>query len=91
MKKINKFILRIRVAWSVLFIYDHFFIINLKRTELIRSFKGEDFDAEGYRVGLQPYNQQMIIKTMGENIDEDSLVLMKAEFEAMAEMNYGTI
>ena len=81
----KKILLRLKIAYYALFVYDHYFIINIKRKELKNMFLGNEFELDGFRCGLQEYNQCAIIKTMGNEIDDDEFILMKDEFEAMAE------
>lgn len=49
--------------------------------------KGDDFEVNEYYHKLQPYNVLFIKKTISDNIDEVDLALMKAQFQAEAELN----
>lgn len=82
--KWRKFKVRIQVAWCVLFKYEHWFIVNLTEKQLIDHFKENDIDIQIKMCALWEYNVLALINHMHSSIDQDDLVLKKAEFEAKA-------
>jgi len=81
----KKILMRIKIAYRVLFCYEHCFIINVTRENLKKSILLEDFHVDGFRCGLQEYNQNYILNRLACQFDDDDLFLMRAEFEASAE------
>lgn len=75
-----------QVAFCVLFRYEHWFIVNLTEKQLIEHFKENDIDIQIKMCSLWEYNVLTIINRMHSSIDQDELILKKAEFEARAEL-----
>ena len=81
----RKILQRIKIAYYVLFKYQHFFVMNVTEENLIRQLNGEDYDIKGERCGLQNYNMNHIVKCWADMTDDDDMLLQKIQFEAMAE------
>ena len=81
----KRIIMRIKIAYRVLFYYEHYFIVNVTNENLKKTILHQDFDVDGIRFGLQEYNQNYILKNLAGQFDDDDLFLMRAEFEAKAE------
>lgn len=80
---IGRFIVRLRMAYCVLFEKKHHWIlINLKHEDFIKILKDESFDLEYSYFALRPYLIAKIFHQLGAQQDETDLILLKAEFEA---------
>lgn len=82
--KFKKFKIKLKIIKNILFNWDHFFIMNLDERNLKKMLREQDFDMDSSYHGLQYYNVLYIIKQIASTIDDDDLVLKKAEFQAKA-------
>lgn len=75
------------IAFNILFCrYNHFYITNIHRDQLVRLISEEDFNVEIIHLGLHPYNVTIATKFLSNAKDEDDIVLEKADFDASAEL-----
>ena len=78
------FIIRLRVARKVLF-GNHWFLVSISDSELDNMLLGEDFETEMEFKGLHKYLINNYVYLMSKDIDENSLLLNRMEFEVEAE------
>lgn len=87
MKRIrfNQFLIRLKTAWKILTKPSRSWVlISLENRDLRSMISEKDFDIDLGWHKLQPYTMYRLIEaTM---IDKDDLILMKAEFQAEAEL-----
>lgn len=84
MKQIKRYFRRLVTAYTVLK-YPHCICICLTTEELTNNLKGKDIETHMRFHGLQQYNCHSIIRQVDNAISDEDLVLMKADFMAMAE------
>lgn len=81
----RKFIVRLRTAFNILFNrYDHWTLLVMRTKDLENLLLETDFNVRQVDYQLQPYNSACLIKGVASLYDDDTMILMKAEWEADA-------
>jgi len=81
----KKLMIKLKVCYYILSgKYQHWFIVNLTRHDLIKLFKKEEFLIQTECCGLREYVILKTLKSMGDAIDDDELELNRIEFEVNA-------
>lgn len=88
--KWNKFLLRIRIAYNVLFVHEHFVVHSVTTIELENMLKEKPYEISTEYVGLQQYNISTITKDQADSIDDIDYALQKFAFFGEAEFYYPT-
>lgn len=89
MKRIrfNQFLLRLKTAWRVISKpKSGWLLISLDKFKIESLLKGEDTDPQITYHRIQPYVVMLMIKAAADSQSDIDMVLMKAEFEAEAEL-----
>jgi hypothetical protein len=73
-----------------MFVYKHWFIVNLNRQQLIDLVSDGDFECDIVHHGLQRYNVEDIMKKCAAATPDVDHILNKAEFEAKATLRNKT-
>lgn len=87
--KIEKFKIRITTCYKILFVWKHWFIAPISEQQLRDYFMDKDVEFTFTKHGLQNYNVFAIIKGIANQKDDIDMALMKADFEAQAQITYG--
>jgi len=86
MKKLK---VRLRACWLILTRnYDHWFIVNLSKEDLIKLLNNQDFEVDAFLHGIQPYIFNTVIKTIADSKTDADMTLDRMLFEAKAEEKY---
>lgn len=84
--RVLKFLTRLKAAYRILFRkYDHWVILDVKKPELIKCLKDENFDVDVLYHGVQPYIYHKMIRMVAASKDSIEIALDKAQFEADSE------
>lgn len=83
----NKFWVRLSTAYRILFRkHNHWFLVNLSEPDLRLLLQDKLKEIRWMQHGLQQYNVIQIMKLVADNIDDDEMILKKADFEAHSEL-----
>lgn len=86
-RRITLFKKRLKVAFNILFVYRHWFLVSLDSNNLRKLISEDDFEAKLLYHGLVNYNIKMICKNVVCDMDDIDWILEKAKFEADAEIH----
>ena len=83
-KRFTNFLLRLKVCSQILF-KRHWMVIALDSENLDALLKEDAFEIDAHQLGLQKYIINKMFKRLAANIDDESLLMNKMEFEYLAE------
>ena len=79
------------IYWRLLAIWQlltkkHCIVLAFDGKEMVKLLTDEEYEMTVHYVSLRPYIANSILKSAGNALDADTLILQKAEFEAGVEM-----
>ncbi len=81
----KKFYIKLKICYFIISgKYQHWFIINLTRDNLIKLFKKEEFIIQTECCGVRDYVVFKTLKSMGDAISDEELEISRIEFEVNA-------
>lgn len=80
--KFRLFVIRLKTCFEILFIYEHWFIVNMKSEDMSAMQGAEDFDIDIIRHKMVGYNVYQIVEQIYHQKDDADRILDKADFQA---------
>lgn len=83
--KIRKFFLRWRTAWNIISgKYKHWTLVVVSRKQFEQMLLEKDFGVLRIDHGMREYNVAYLIRQLADSVDDDEMIMMKADYEADA-------